>query len=150
MHRAQIETAEADGKMRNRKQDHRKRESHRDTEAAGRGPCVDSECEKSRCLMERWRQRWGVKRAPNTRGGALGRPRARPWKGKEKGQMTTGLYGPREMPFKNSGDYLGVSFPGGRGTWALDVIIGPCLGSSRGVFGAQMVNSMRAGILSVL
>ena len=68
------------------------------------------------------------------------------------GKMTTGLYGPegREMPFKNSGDCFGVSFLGGRGTWAAGVIIGPCLGPSRGVFGGQMVNSMRTGILSVL
>lgn len=97
-----------------------------------------------------------VTKDPSTRGGAVGRPRARPWKGEEKGnptgKKTTGLYGPegREMPCKNSGECLRVSFLGGRGTWAAGVIIGPCLGPSRGVFGAQMVNSMKAGILSVL
>lgn len=36
------------------------------------------------------------------------------------------------------------------GLWAAGVIIGPCLRPPRGVFGPQMVNSVRAGILSVL
>lgn len=95
-------------------------------------------------------------KSPQLKGQSFGKAGTDPRREKKKQdpieKMTSGLYDPegREMPFKNSGECLRVSFLGGRSTWAADVITGLHLGPTRGVLGAQMVNCVTAGILSLL